>query len=526
MTKTISVLGHRQQTNARDLMKTYIKPIILSVGLGSASVLHADVTADDVWSMFYDQAVDAGFVVNALREKDGKTLVVSDLTMTFNDDINDVNVIYSPGQMSFVQLSDDTVVVDMPERSTWNISFRDEYDEIINVDATQIMKGAQIQVSERQNALVWNYDIDTLTFVLERVTDDSEIIERDQLDVQISLKGSTGSTSYAQNGANDTKTTWKSDALEIDAMISPVGEMLTAQIRTRLADISLLSSMKMPNNHTVQDLEKALGAGAAISANYQIGAGNTQITYTGPEGNLFINTDTMGTVLDTELSQEGLKFDTRLNGLGIDAKGDMLPTPSFTAGIGAIEYGLTFPLMSGPDVQELGLKYIVSDVSFSDSLWQTFDPFGAFEPSPFSIGFDVTMALKVAADFFDPQELVKSDLDDVTDLGELISLSLNKFIISGLGAEIAADAYFTFDSTDLITFGGIPRPQGDARLRINGLNALMDKMSSLGLLDAEQVMGARMFMGMFTVPVGRDQLETDIRIDEMGGIFANGQQIQ
>ena len=89
-------------------MKTYIKPIILSVGLGSASVLHADVTADDVWSMFYDQAVDAGFVVNALREKDGKTLVVSDLTMTFNDDINDVNVIYSPGQMSFVQLSDDT----------------------------------------------------------------------------------------------------------------------------------------------------------------------------------------------------------------------------------------------------------------------------------------------------------------------------------------------------------------------------------------------------------------------------------
>ena len=79
-----------------------------------------------------------GFVVNALREKDGKTLVVSDLTMTFNDDINDVNVIYSPGQMSFVQLSDDTVVVDMPERSTWNISFRDEYDEIINVDATKL----------------------------------------------------------------------------------------------------------------------------------------------------------------------------------------------------------------------------------------------------------------------------------------------------------------------------------------------------------------------------------------------------
>ena len=42
----------------------------------------------------------------------------------------------------------------------------------------------------------------------------------------------------------------------------------------------------------------------------------------------------------------------------------------------------------------------------------------------------------------------------------------------------------------------------------------------------EEVMGARMVIGMFTVPVGRDELEAELWIDEFGGVYANGQQIQ
>ena len=39
-------------------------------------------------------------------------------------------------------------------------------------------------------------------------------------------------------------------------------------------------------------------------------------------------------------------------------------------------------------------------------------------------------------------------------------------------------------------------------------------------------MGARMFMGMFTIPVARDALEAELWIDQNGSVYANGQQIQ
>ena len=48
----------------------------------------------------------------------------------------------------------------------------------------------------------------------------------------------------------------------------------------------------------------------------------------------------------------------------------------------------------------------------------------------------------------------------------------------------------------------------------------------MGLIAGEQVMGARMFMGMFALPVGRDQFETEVEIDAEGGVFVNQQRFR
>ena len=98
--------------------------------------------------------------------------------------------------------------------------------------------------------------------------------------------------------------------------------------------------------------------------------------------------------------------------------------------------------------------------------------------------------------------------------------------MSGLGAEFLVDGAFSFDNDDYITFEGIPRPEGGIRLLVKGLNNLLQKMSTAGFIGSDDVMGARMLMGMFTVPVGMDELESELWIDPTGGIYANGQRIQ
>ena len=99
-------------------------------------------------------------------------------------------------------------------------------------------------------------------------------------------------------------------------------------------------------------------------------------------------------------------------------------------------------------------------------------------------------------------------------------------MLSALGASAQVEGEFSFDNGDYYTFDGIPRPEGSLRLTMKGVNALLDKLSNSGLIGSEEVMGARMVMGMFTVPVGRDELEAELWIDEHGIIYANGQQIQ
>jgi Uncharacterized protein conserved in bacteria (DUF2125) len=72
----------------------------------------------------------------------------------------------------------------------------------------------------------------------------------------------------------------------------------------------------------------------------------------------------------------------------------------------------------------------------------------------------------------------------------------------------------------------MPRPEGVIDISINGANALMDNLVAMGLIPEDQVMMARMMIGMFATPVGEDMLTSKIEFTPEGGILANGQQIQ
>ena len=93
-------------------------------------------------------------------------------------------------------------------------------------------------------------------------------------------------------------------------------------------------------------------------------------------------------------------------------------------------------------------------------------------------------------------------------------------------ARLSGAGSFTFDNTDMVTFNGVPRPEGALDLRLEGANALLDKLVAMGLLPQEQAMGARMMMGLFGVPEGDDTLTSKIEVNAEGHLLANGQRLQ
>lgn len=110
--------------------------------------------------------------------------------------------------------------------------------------------------------------------------------------------------------------------------------------------------------------------------------------------------------------------------------------------------------------------------------------------------------------------------------GELNSLEINELTVRGAGVEIATEGSFIFDNSDLESFDGLPRPEGAVTIAINGANGLIDKLIQMGIVPQEEAMMPRMMMGMFTTPVGDDQLTSTLEINAEGHVLANGQRLR
>jgi hypothetical protein len=99
-------------------------------------------------------------------------------------------------------------------------------------------------------------------------------------------------------------------------------------------------------------------------------------------------------------------------------------------------------------------------------------------------------------------------------------------MFSGFGAEVLAQGEFEFDNEDLKTFGGMPRPEGWANVKLMGINGFLEKAVKMGLIGSQQAMGAQMAIGMFALPIGNDMTQTEVAIDKNGSVFANGQKLR
>ena len=97
--------------------------------------------------------------------------------------------------------------------------------------------------------------------------------------------------------------------------------------------------------------------------------------------------------------------------------------------------------------------------------------------------------------------------------GELHSLDLTQVLAKAAGAEVSATGALTFDNTDLATFEGVPRPDGQVTVNIKGVTKLVDNLIALGVLGEDEAMGFRMGLAMVAKPgPGPDELVSRDRV--------------
>jgi hypothetical protein len=222
------------------------------------------------------------------------------------------------------------------------------------------------------------------------------------------------------------------------------------------------------------------------------------------------------------MNQSKLSYGFAFDGVEVSAQAPDLPFPVMFSWDQA-ETSFYMPLENTDEAEPFGFKFALTDVTVSDDIWNMADPTGTIPREPVTAELELAGMAKLFFNILDPDQAEAMAFADTP--GELNSMQLIGLRLAAAGAEITGAGDFTFDNSDLDTFDGFPRPEGEVNIGVKGANALIDTLVDMGLLPAEQATMGRMFMGMFTTPSGDDELSSKIEINAEGHIMANGQRI-
>jgi hypothetical protein len=293
----------------------------------------------------------------------------------------------------------------------------------------------------------------------------------------------------------------------------------------KLENIASEASVAVPMSIGEMDPEnpmEAFNAGLAISGGYTFGAMNYIFqfkegfdefagTATGASGELSVNFD-----------RDVISYNTQVTDLAVNFTGSEIPFP-VDVSLAQYGIGLTMPISKSDEPSDFAVSVNLTDLAVNDMIWGMVDPQNMLPHDPATLIFEMSGTAKMLFDIMDPGQQMAMAMAPMP--AELNSLNLDDLNIDVAGAQLTGGGAFTFDPTDMNTIPGFPRPEGDLSLKLVGGNALIDTLVQMGLVPEEEVMGARMMMGMFATVTGDDQLETTVEINAEGHVLVNGQRV-
>ena len=494
----------------------------LSLWAGPAQ---AEISPEEAWAHIVSRAQASDYLVSAITSKEADQLTVSDIVFRTDDFDTGFSLKFEAGDWQFIPQSDGSVRLNMAEVASWDLKFRDMDDDLVGITVAQTSKDSFVVFKREDDEIRSEYEWGLLRLDLLKFNDDGKEIGKDQLQLSMTFNDFSGRTAFRQSDFNASNVSANIAAAWIDLNVAPNGEDFRASWQASINDIVLSSTSNTRDGVSLQDFEKAIRLGMNSAMTYSYGRGQTEFRYFGEDGDVVISSSSVGGRISADLSKLGMNFLSEMSGWDVSVMGSLVPMP-FDASLGVMAYGLSLPMVASEKEQRIGLRIELEDVGLSDNVWDKFDPLKVFNRDTMTVKFDVSGLMRLLTDYTSFDVNNGDDIGALKKAAEMRSLKIKSLMLSALGASAQVEGEFTFDSSDYYTFDGIPRPEGSVRLTIKGVNSLLDKLSNSGLIGAEEVMGARMVMGMFTVPVGRDELEAELWIDENGGVYANGQQIQ
>ncbi|MGL4239239.1 DUF2125 domain-containing protein [Tabrizicola sp.] len=282
-----------------------------------------------------------------------------------------------------------------------------------------------------------------------------------------------------------------------------------------LADFSWAIKGNFLGPELMEDMAAAIKAGFFLDTDLKFGAlkfGFDGVADTKPTK---LSADSTGGGLAMELNTDGLDYTSALRGVKFSMSVPEVPFPVDIA-FSESALNLTMPILKTEKPEDFIYLTKLTDLTISDGIWNLFDPGNTLsrEPATFIMDTKGTILLN--------EDLSSAGVEAMPQPPTPVTFDITQLLLKAAGAEVSATGQLTFDSTDLVTFPGTPRPDGLITTNIKGVHQLIDNLIALGFVTNDDAMGFRMGLAMFAKPgAGPDELTSKAEFRDKG-VFLNG----
>ncbi|MGH1331553.1 MAG: hypothetical protein ACRBBK_11785 [Paracoccaceae bacterium] len=303
----------------------------------------------------------------------------------------------------------------------------------------------------------------------------------------------------------------------------PKGKM---QLSGEMADYTITGDFQFPEGSAKGGFGGWMRAGALIDTTYTTGAGRFDFDLdAGPKSGAGTATLASSSVA-VVAAKEGITYSGEVLGLDFMAKGAALPIPQVTGSLSRYGFGVTMPVGVSQEPQDFALNLALSDLTLGEDVWGLFDPTKGLPRDPAQLDLALSGKGNWLVDIFDP-EAAKGAAQGKQAPGALQSFAIDRLKLAVAGALLTGNGEATFPPEAKGKAGGFPLPDGTLNLSLTGGYGLMGKLTEIGLLPADQAMGAQMMLGLFTKPgTEPDSLTTELKSTSDGALYANGQRFK
>lgn len=483
----------------------------------------ADVTAEQVWNDWKSYMTGFGYTLDASENFSGGVLTVENLEMNFVVPEDGSSMKIGMEQFKFTDNGDGTVSMTVPPELPISIKIDAIEGEDVDAVIDYNTSGYSVVISGQPDDMTYNYSVAQLSMALANLVVDGTPIETGS--ASMTIADITGSANMKTGAMRSSTQRMNTGPISFDLDMSDPegpGEM---QISGKYDSLGFTGGATIPSEMNSQDMSAMLEAGFGFDGAFSFGPGGANFTFTEEQQAVDGSSSSGGGTLDIALNGGELRYGGQATDYQIKMSGGELPFPVEMA-MQRFGFNLLMPVSSDDAEQDFAFGVTLGDFTMSDLLWSVFDPASQLPRDPATVALDLTGKVKLLVDLMDPKAMEAVDAGE-TIPGELNALDLNDLTISLAGAELTGEGSFTFDNSDMTTFGGMPAPTGAIDLQLVGGNGLLDKLVAMGFVPEDQAMGARMMMGMFAVPgQGEDTLTSKIEVTGDGQVKANGQRLR